>query len=98
MTPINSIEDFKKLQPKDKVYEIANGKKYPWRYIAENPLVEGVVLASDGDYTKMTCISKFSFRAGVYYVGEYNSKFIGEKLIEQLNSRIESTKDVYLKD
>lgn len=98
MTPIDSIEDFKKLQPKDKVYEIRNGQKFPWRYIAENPLVEGVVLASDGDYTKMTCISKFSFRPGVYYTGVYDSKFIGEKMIAQLNARIDSTKEVYLKD
>lgn len=97
----------KKLEAKD-LFELKHGDRvYRWEggnfrkldFVAPMPKVGGgYLIFCDGEYLTHLFIDHQGCYKGEWYSGEYDSKFVGNLMIEGLQKRIESVKRVYLDD
>jgi len=99
MERINSLAEFHALELKEKVYEIGRGNSKSFRYLGKNPLCgDAILLASNGDYTKIETVTELTMKYSNFFKGPYDSKFVGNLKIEQLKEQIKSVEEIYLKD
>lgn len=74
-----TLEDFKALKFGDKVHQICNGKHRSYTYVGRMPQSpENYFILSDGE----DLIHVYRTKLFGWYSGKYDSKFVGELLIQ----------------
>ena len=93
---LESVEDFRLLPEGMKVHSIINGKICHYIMIKENPKCPGYfIMISSGNYTEAAVIKPcFESKRNCWFI-DYNSKEVGEIMIEQTKCLIESYKEIY---
>jgi hypothetical protein len=97
MKHLNS-NDLKSLEYGEKVYRWDKNNFKGLRFVAVMPTSKNYLIFCDGEYLTHLYISKEGEFSNEWYSGEYDSKFVGELYMENLESRIETIKKVYFKE
>lgn len=99
MTIINNFTELKQLQSGEKFYVVSGGDNRSYWYVGNHPKSENLCVAIwDADYTTAKVFSQNSFRKNVTILhGQYESAIMGEIMVKQLESEIESINTIYLK-
>jgi hypothetical protein len=104
MERIKAFKDLFLLESGQKIENIKNGNPEGYRFLfAKNDRrgtldCDYAILESSYNVRDVIKIDWHSFDRYELYVGDYDSKFVGNRLIEQLEDKIKSVKEVYLKD
>lgn len=95
---IADAEILKNLEYGQKVYRLEGAELRGFRFVGVMPSCKNYLIFEDGEMLVHLHISSKdnSFR-GDWYVGEYDSKFLGQLKIQRLLKKIESTREIYFK-
>jgi hypothetical protein len=99
-----TAKDLKRLQHGDKVYRFENSTCRGLDYVGRMPRTERYLIFSDfepnfGVYLTHLYISpKDETFCGEWYSGEYDSKFVGNLMIEELKTKVNRLEEIYIDD
>lgn len=96
---ITNIEFFDELKPWDKFYVITGGKIKAYRFACKHPYIkERIIVVNDHSYTETCSLFIDLEDKDKVFLSNYNSYEVGEIMINQLEDRIESIKEVYIEE
>ena len=91
----NRKEFLENLKQWDKFYMVSNGRCKSYRFISLHPKIEGVVIVIN-DYNALSSeVLRYEDDRAVMLSG-YESYTVGNIIIDQLETQIESAKQVYI--
>lgn len=101
MRELTTEEDFESLQVGEKIYKVVNGAR-GLRVVGRMPGSNVYIILSDGEHLEHLYIPNHvasSARSGArWFTGKYDSKVVGEILLDALAKKKESIKHIYLKE
>lgn len=92
-----TAEDIRTLQHGDVVYRWDCTHFRKLRFVGPMPGSTKHFIFCDGEYLTYLFISKDDNFANEWYSGEYDSKFVGNLKLAELNRKIEGVKKIYFK-
>ncbi len=100
MKRIENLEQLKQLGVKEKFYVLDEGRVKKYIFCSLNPVADNVVAIPDYDYAAAVTFGKMQFDYGkrVFLQGEYVSAEVGQVMIDQMNERIDSVKEIWMKE
>ena len=105
MKELKKRDDFLAIKNGEKITKVTSDKSRGLRLVGRMPGSENYLIFSDGEHLEHLYIhvndekfENFHSKNIRWFSGKYDSKTIGQVMIENLNRRIESVKKIYFED
>lgn len=95
MNKIAGLKELHELLPGEKFLVITEGKKRQYHYQGMNAKTGAVVAISGSSHNETVCFTEGHFHKGVFLSGDYDSKTVGQVMIDQLKHEIEVIQEIY---
>jgi hypothetical protein len=93
-----TADDLLRLRHGDKVFYGNGSNIRSLRYVGRMPTGENVYLIfSDGEFLMHLYVARDNTFRGDWFMGEYDSKFVGKYMVDYHKRQIESVKRIYIK-
>lgn len=103
MKQLIETSDFAELSPNEKIHRIFEGEIQHYNFVSIHPrngMSHYIIVYSDANYstTHVFNIENANRKYEKWFSGKYNSKIVGEEMVSQLEDKIKSVSQIYIKE
>lgn len=92
-----SARELHQLKPGDKVHYFNGRDMVKFYFVGKTPKCENLLIFANGSDVRSFWVSTTEYLVYHFYSGEYDSKFVGNLIIEALKKDITVVEKIYLK-
>src|SRR6478736_1337642 len=95
MKRLESLEDIFALEYGDKIHVIERGDNESLIYAGQHPKMQAAIFIKNHSHLTAVVFTKSNILSKIILSGKYDSKVVGQAMIEQLNNSIKSIEKIY---
>lgn len=97
MKKIDDLSELDVLTPGEKFYLVSHGKSKTYCYNGTNCKTKTPIAVHDAVHVELKTFTKHDLsKYSAILIGQYDSKMVGELMVEQMQLSIQSVKEIYI--